>query len=174
MRWTSWSASAGAQRSAWQKRRAAVTLRLPLSPASRELRPGTQPLRLCGRGGAMAWGLPAAMGMALARPEERVVALSGDGSFWMVAQGFETCVRERIPVTNLVVNKFAYGNTRDRQRFAHDERYSGVFLDNPDFAAFARMLGGYGARVTRDTDLRATIDDALAQPGPSPGPASST
>ncbi|MFI6698626.1 thiamine pyrophosphate-binding protein [Streptomyces sp. NPDC050509] len=118
-------------------------------------------------GGAMAWGLPAAMGMALARPDERVVALSGDGSFWMVAQDFETCVRERIPVVNLVVNNFAYGNTRDRQRFAHDERYSGVFLDNPDFAAFARMLGGYGARVTRDTDLRATIDEALAQPGPS-------
>ncbi|MFC8667497.1 thiamine pyrophosphate-binding protein [Streptomyces sp. NPDC057199] len=118
-------------------------------------------------GGAMAWGLPAAMGMALARPEERVVALSGDGSFWMVAQDFETCVRERIPVVNLVVNNFAYGNTRDRQRLAHDERYSGVFLDNPDFAAFAGMLGGYGARVTRDTDLPATLVDALAQPGPS-------
>ncbi|MFG2961358.1 thiamine pyrophosphate-binding protein [Streptomyces sp. NPDC048291] len=118
-------------------------------------------------GGAMAWGFPAAMGIALSRPEERVVALSGDGSFWMVAQDFETCVREHIPVVSLIVNNFAYGNTRDRQRFAHDERYLGVFLDNPDFGAFARMLGGHGTRVTRDADLLPAIEDALTQPGPS-------
>lgn len=118
-------------------------------------------------GGAMAWGFPAAMGMALARPDERVVALSGDGSFWMVAQDFETSVREQIPVVNVVVNNFAYGNTRDRQRFAHDERYLGVFLGNPDFAAFARLLGGHGARVTSDIGLLPAIEEALAQPGPS-------
>ncbi len=118
-------------------------------------------------GGAMAWGFPAAMGMALARPQERVVVLSGDGSFWMVAQDFETCVREGIPVVTLVVNNFAYGNTRDRQRFAHDGRYLGVFLGNPDFAAFARLLGGHGVRVTSDADLPSAIEEALAQPGPS-------
>jgi acetolactate synthase-1/2/3 large subunit len=118
-------------------------------------------------GGAMAWGFPAAMGMALARPADRVVALSGDGSFWMVAQDFETCVRERIPVVNLVVNNYAYGNTRDRQRTAHDGRYLGVFLDNPDLAAFARLLGGHGIRVTSDTDLTPAIAEALSQPGPS-------
>lgn len=118
-------------------------------------------------GGAMAWGFPAAMGMALARPDERVVALSGDGSFWMVAQDFETCVREQIPVVNLIVNNSAYGNTRDRQRFAHDERYLGVFLGNPDFAAFARLLGGYGARVTSDTGLLPAIEEALSHRGPS-------
>lgn len=118
-------------------------------------------------GGAMAWGFPAAMGMALARPDEKVIALSGDGSFWMVAQDFETCVRERIPVVNVIVNNFAYGNTRDRQRFAHDGRYHGVFLGNPDFAAFARLLGGHGVRVTDDADLVPAIEQALARPGPS-------
>jgi len=118
-------------------------------------------------GGAMAWGFPAAMGMALARPDQRVVAISGDGSFWMVAQDLETCVRERIPVVNLVVNNFAYGNTRDRQRTAHGGRYHGVFLDNPDFAAYARLLGAHGVRVTDDADLRAAIAEAIAQPGPS-------
>jgi acetolactate synthase-1/2/3 large subunit len=117
-------------------------------------------------GGAMAWGFPAAMGMARARPEERIVALSGDGSFWMVAQDFETCVREGIPVVNLVVNNFSYGNTRDRQRFAHDGRYSGVFLGNPDFAAYARLLGGHGVRVTSDADVLPALEEALAQPGP--------
>ncbi|WP_375000871.1 thiamine pyrophosphate-binding protein [Aeromicrobium sp. CTD01-1L150] len=117
-------------------------------------------------GGAMAWGFPASIGIALGRPDSRVVSISGDGSFWMVAQDFETCVREAIPVVNLVVNNFAYGNTRDRQRFAHDGRYAGVFLGNPDFGEFARMLGGYGERVTDPLDLGAAIDRALAQDKP--------
>ncbi|MFF5991290.1 thiamine pyrophosphate-binding protein [Prauserella flavalba] len=117
-------------------------------------------------GGAMAWGFPAAMGMALARPGERMVTLSGDGSFWMVAQDFETCVREGIDVVTVVVNNHAYGNTRDRQRFAHDGRYHGVFLGNPDFAEYARILGGHGIRVTSDAELGPAIEEALAQEGP--------
>ncbi|GAA5164991.1 thiamine pyrophosphate-binding protein [Pseudonocardia eucalypti] len=118
-------------------------------------------------GGAMAWGFPAAMGMALARPDQRVVAISGDGSFWMVAQDLETCVRERIPVLNVIVNNYAYGNTRDRQRTAHGGRYHGVFLGNPDFAAYARLLGAHGVRVTADGELEPAIAEALAHPGPS-------
>lgn len=115
----------------------------------------------------MAWGFPAAMGMALARPDQRVVALSGDGSFWMVAQDLETCVREGIPVVNVVVNNYAYGNTRDRQRTAHGGRYHGVFFDNPDLAAYARLLGAHGIRVTADADLQPAVAEALAHPGPS-------
>lgn len=117
-------------------------------------------------GGAMAWGLPAAMGVALARPDQRVVAVSGDGSFWMVAQDFETCVRESIPVVNVVMNNSAYGNTRDRQRSAHGGRYLGVFYGNPDLAEFARSLGGHGARVTTDAELAPALEKALAQDGP--------
>lgn len=117
-------------------------------------------------GGAMAWGLPAAMGLALARPGQRVVAVSGDGSFWMVAQDFETCVRESIPVVNVVMNNSAYGNTRDRQRAAHAGRYLGVFYGNPDLAEFARSLGGYGVRVTADDELGPALEKALAQDGP--------
>ena len=71
-------------------------------------------------GGAMGWGFPASLGLQLARPEEHVINVSGDGSFWMVAQDLETAVREEIPVVTLVTNNFAYGNTRDRQRAAHD------------------------------------------------------
>ncbi|WP_224404042.1 thiamine pyrophosphate-binding protein [Pseudonocardia sp. ICBG1034] len=117
-------------------------------------------------GGAMAWGFPAAMGMALARPDERVVALSGDGSFWMVAQDLETCVREAIPVINVIVNNYAYGNTRDRQRTAHGERYHGVFLDNPDFAEYAKLTGALGIRVTSDEELADAFEQALVHPGP--------
>ncbi|MFP5072185.1 thiamine pyrophosphate-binding protein [Pseudonocardia nantongensis] len=117
-------------------------------------------------GGAMAWGLPAAMGVALARADQRVVAISGDGSFWMVAQDFETCVRESISVVNVVMNNSAYGNTRDRQRSAHEGRYLGVFYGNPDLAEFARSLGGHGARVTTDDELAPALEKALAQDGP--------
>lgn len=113
-------------------------------------------------GGSMGWGMPAAMGIALARPEARVVCIAGDASFWMVAQDLETAVREGIRVVIVITNNFAFGNTRDRQRFAFDERYNGVFYGNPDFAAFARLLGAHGERVTKDADVAAAIDRALA------------
>ncbi|WP_166659934.1 thiamine pyrophosphate-binding protein [Actinomycetospora succinea] len=114
-------------------------------------------------GGAMAWGLPAAMGLTLADPARRAVCVSGDGSFWMVAQDLETCVREGLPVINVVMNNNAYGNTRDRQRLAHGERYLGVFYGNADLAAFARSLGGFGVRVERDEELAPALGAALAQ-----------
>lgn len=112
-------------------------------------------------GGAMAWGFPAAMGIQLARPEERVVCLSGDGSFWMVAQDLETAVRENIPVVTVVANNNAYGNTRDRQRSAHEGRYFGVFYENPDLAAFARLNGAHGERVTDPAELPPALERAL-------------
>ncbi len=112
-------------------------------------------------GGSMGWGLPAAMGIQAARPDRRVLAVLGDGSFWMVAQDLETAVREKLPVVCVVVNNFAFGNTRDRQRIAHGGRYLGVFYGNPDFAAFARLLGAYGERVERSGDLPAAIGRAI-------------
>jgi acetolactate synthase I/II/III large subunit len=113
-------------------------------------------------GGAMGWGFPAALGVQLARPDERVVAVVGDGSFWMVAQDLETAVRESIPVVTVVANNFAYGNTRDRQRADHGGRMFGVYYDNPDFAAFARLLGAHGERVERPDELEPALERALA------------
>jgi acetolactate synthase-1/2/3 large subunit len=112
-------------------------------------------------GGAMAWGFPAALGIALARPDDRVICLSGDGSFWMVAHDLETALRERIPVVTVVANNFAYGNTRDRQRIAHEGRYLGVFYDNPDLAAFARLHGAHGERVETAAELVPALHGAL-------------
>lgn len=112
-------------------------------------------------GGSLGWGLPAAMGIQLSRSDERVIALTGDGSFWMVAQDLETAVREDIPVVIVVANNFAFGNTRDRQRVEHGGRYSGVFYDNPDFAEFARLVGAHGERVEVAADLVPAIQRAL-------------
>jgi acetolactate synthase-1/2/3 large subunit len=113
-------------------------------------------------GGAMGWGLPAALGIQLARPAERVLAVIGDGSFWMVAQDLETAVRERIPVVAVITNNFAYGNTRDRQRAEHGGRLFGVRYDNPDFARFAHLVAAHGERVEREEELEPAIDRALA------------
>jgi acetolactate synthase I/II/III large subunit len=112
-------------------------------------------------GGAMGWGFPAAMGVQLARPQEPVLCVSGDGAFWMVAQDLETAVRERIPVVTVVTNNYAFGNTRDRQRIDHGGRYLGVFYGNPDFAAYARLLGAHGERVERAADLVPAIERSL-------------
>lgn len=117
-------------------------------------------------GGSMGWGFPAALGMQLARPGERIITVSGDASFWMVAQDLETAVREDLPVVNVINNNFSFGNTRDRQRAAHGGRYLGVFHGNPDFAAFARLLGAHGERVERAGDLIPALDRALASGRP--------
>jgi acetolactate synthase-1/2/3 large subunit len=113
-------------------------------------------------GGAMGWGLPAAMGVKLARPDEPVIAILGDGSFWMVAQDLETAVRETIPVVCVIANNFSYGNTRDRQSVSYGGRHHGVFYENPDFAEFARMLGAHGERVEHAVELGPAIDRAIA------------
>jgi acetolactate synthase-1/2/3 large subunit len=117
-------------------------------------------------GGSMGWGFPAAMGMQLARPDSRVVNISGDGSFWMVAQDLETAVREDLPVVTVINNNFSFGNTRDRQRIAHGGRYVGVFYGNPDFAAYARLLGAHGERVETEAGLLPALERAMASGRP--------
>jgi acetolactate synthase-1/2/3 large subunit len=113
-------------------------------------------------GGSMGWGVPAALGIQIARPDERVIAVCGDGSFWMVAQELETAVRAGLPIVVVVTNNFSYGNTRDRQKHAHGARYVGTLYENPDFAAFMRLLGGHGERVERGADLGPALERALA------------
>lgn len=117
-------------------------------------------------GGSMGWGFPAAMGIQLAHPNRRVVNITGDGAFWMVAQDMETAVRENIPVINIVVNNFCYGNTRDRQKTAHDGRYIGIHYNNIDFAKYAELLGAYGERVESADKLDDAIERALASGKP--------
>ena len=79
----------------------------------------------------------------------------------MVAQDLETAVREEIPIVNVITNNFAYGNTRDRQRSAHDGRYFGVFYGNPDFAQFARLLDAHGERVEHSEELASALERAM-------------
>ena len=117
--------------------------------------------------GAMGYGLPAAVGAKLARPDAPVVALSGDGGFLMTVQELETAVRLRLPLVALVFNNNMYGTIRMHQERRFPNRVIGTGLGNPDLVALAESFGAYGARVTADAEFPAALRAALAQDRPS-------
>jgi acetolactate synthase I/II/III large subunit len=116
--------------------------------------------------GAMGYGLPAAIGAKLARPDRTVVTLSGDGGFLMTVQELETAVRLRLPIVALVFNNNMYGTIRMHQERRYPSRTIGTDLGNPDLVALATSFGAFGARVTADDQFPAALRAALAQDRP--------
>ncbi len=112
-----------------------------------------------GAGGTLGWGYPAALGVQVARPEQRVVNIMGDGGFIMNLQELETAVREKIPVKVIVNNNFCYGNIRSRQVAEFGGRLIGSLYTNPDFGQIANCFGAYGEKVEREADLLAALKD---------------
>lgn len=98
---------------------------------------------------SMAFGLPAALGAALAAPDRPVVAIVGDGGFLMSAMDLLCAVRERIPVTVVVFND-GYLNLIRVQQLAADGAEAAVSLGHPDFEAVATGLGARYARARGD------------------------
>jgi acetolactate synthase-1/2/3 large subunit len=117
------------------------------------------------KSGAMGYGLPAAIGAAIACPERRFVALAGDGCFMMHAEELATAIRERVAVVTIVFNNAAYGAIRLTQ-FRRFGRAVGTGLANPDFAAFARSFGAHGERVVCTEDFAPAFARAFAAAGP--------
>jgi len=92
--------------------------------------------------GTMGYGLPAAIGAKIARPEHTVVCVSGDGSIMMNVQELATLNRYDIDVKILLLDNSALGLVRQWQEIFFDGNYSEVHLaDNPDFAGVARAFG---------------------------------
>jgi acetolactate synthase-1/2/3 large subunit len=118
--------------------------------------------------GTMGFGLPAAIGAQLARPDAAVVAVCGDGSFLMNVQELATLSRYALPVKVLVVDNQSLGMVRQWQSLFFANRFSEVDLsDNPDFTAVARAF-----RVPAMTlDRRDRMEEALAAWLATPGPA---
>jgi acetolactate synthase-1/2/3 large subunit len=117
--------------------------------------------------GTMGFGLPAAIGAALAAPGRRVVCVSGDGSILMNIQELATLAELDLPVAVLVFNNAHLGLVRQQQELFYGRRYSASsFPASPDFAAIARGFGMRGVRIDPEGDPLAQIAAALAGVGP--------
>jgi len=117
--------------------------------------------------GTMGFGLPVAIGAALAAPGRRVACVSGDGSILMNIQELATLADENLPVAVLIFNNAHLGLVRQQQELFYQQRYEASrFQTNPDFAMLARGFGVRGVRINADADPLAQIADALAGDGP--------
>ncbi len=116
--------------------------------------------------GTMGFAVPAAMGAAMARPDEPVWAISGDGGFQMNMQEIATMVQERIPVKMAVFNNGYLGMVRQWQQFFHGRRYSATPIWSPDYVRLAEAYGIFGRRVERGDEVDDAVRQAIAYPGP--------
>ncbi len=117
--------------------------------------------------GTMGFGLPAAVGAKVARPDDTVVCLAGDGSLIMNIQEFATCVSEGIPVKVFLMNNGYMGMVRQWQELFWDRRYSAVEMGaSPDWAKLAEAFGARGARCEDAGELEEAMQATLAADGP--------
>ena len=124
------------------------------------------PLITSGGLGTMGFGLPAAIGAQVARPDKEVWAIVGDGGFQMTLQELATVVQERLPLRVALFNNGCLGMVRQWQEMFYDRRYESTLLLNPDFVRLVEAYGVRGWRVTDPADTRPAIADARSHPGP--------
>ena len=92
--------------------------------------------------GTMGFGLPAALGAAIANPSKRIVCFSGDGSIMMNVQEMATLAELNLPVTIIVFQNGTLGMVYQQQKFLFDKNYSAsVFGRSPDLLSIARGFG---------------------------------
>jgi acetolactate synthase-1/2/3 large subunit len=111
--------------------------------------------------GSMGYGVPAAVAAKRVNPGRTVVCVAGDGDFLMTGQEFATAVQYDLPVVIVVVDNGMYGTIRMHQEREYPERVIGTALKNPDFAAYARAFGGFGATVEKTADFAAAFAAAI-------------
>jgi len=114
--------------------------------------------------GTMGFGLPAAMGVQLAHPDEQVLCITSDASVMMCIQELSTCMQYRLPIKIFSLNNRYMGMVRQWQEFFYDRRYANSYLDAlPDFVKLAESFGHIGMTVEQPAELEATIAAALAE-----------
>lgn len=115
----------------------------------------------------MGYGVPAAVAMQRLFPDRCVVAIAGDGDFLMNGQEFATAVQYDLPIVVIVLDNGSYGSIRMSQEQAYPGRVSATDLRNPDFAAYARAFGGFGATVEATRDFADAFTQARGSGLPS-------
>ncbi|GAA1685420.1 acetolactate synthase large subunit [Fodinicola feengrottensis] len=112
----------------------------------------------------MGFALPGALGVSLAKPDTKVLASVGDGSFLMHSQEIETAVREHIPLVVLVWEDNGYGLIEWKMDLELG-KHSNVAFGNPDVVQYAASFGAKGVRIGAADELLPTLREALASDG---------
>ena len=114
--------------------------------------------------GTMGFGLPAAMGAKLAYPKDEVVCVTGEGSIQMCIQELSTCLQYNLPIKIININNEALGMVRQWQDMNYGGRHSAsTYADSlPDFVKLVESYGHVGMKVTKQSQLRKTLDKAFA------------
>ncbi len=118
--------------------------------------------------GTMGFGMPAALGVQTAFPQEQVICVAGDASILMNIQELGTLAQYQLPVKVVILNNGWQGMVRQWQESFYGERYSASEMTGgmPNFEALAEAFGVKGITISERADLHAGLREALAHPGP--------
>lgn len=116
--------------------------------------------------GTMGFGLPAAIGAAIAGDGSPVICVTGDGSFQMNLQELMTAVDYQLPIKIALLNNGYLGMVRQWQQMFYKRRYSSVQISSPDYVAFASAYGVTGLRAQTLAEAESIIRQSLEIPGP--------
>ncbi|GHU40831.1 acetolactate synthase [Clostridia bacterium] len=117
--------------------------------------------------GTMGYGLGAAIGAQIARPDKQVINIAGDGCFRMNMNEIATAVRQKLPIIEVVVNNQVLGMVRQWQNLFYEARYSETILDDAtDFVKLAEAMGATGYRVTTREEFQEAFAKALQSESP--------
>lgn len=116
--------------------------------------------------GTMGFGIPAGMGVALAKPERPIFVIVGDGGFQMTCQELGTIAQYNLPVKIILLNNNYLGMVRQWQELFFEKRYASTELINPDFQKVTEGFGVRSAILADRKDLSKSLDDLIADKGP--------
>jgi len=113
--------------------------------------------------GTMGFGLPAAMGVQLAHPDETVMCITGEASIQMCIQELSTCMQYGLPIKIINLNNRYMGMVRQWQEFFYEKRYAMSYMDAlPDFCKLAESYGHIGMKIEKPEDIEGALQEALA------------
>ncbi|OQY54356.1 MAG: acetolactate synthase, large subunit, biosynthetic type [Candidatus Parabeggiatoa sp. nov. 2] len=114
--------------------------------------------------GTMGFGLPAAMGVQFAHPNDTVVCVTGEASIQMCIQELSTCKQFDLPIKIVTLNNRYLGMVRQWQELFYDKRYSHTYVDAlPDFIKLAESYGHVGMRIEKPSDVEGALKEGLAK-----------